>query len=120
AVLSIATAQDADPVRGGTMTIIQAFSPKTLNPIIDPGGPGFQILDQVYENLTWVDREGNIIGVLATSWEQVDELTHVFHLRQGVKFHSGDEMTAEDVVFTFEELYKPDSVATFRTHFQRY
>jgi peptide/nickel transport system substrate-binding protein len=118
--LPVAFAQDGSPVRGGTMTIIQAYSPKTLNPIIDPGGPGFQILDQVYENLTWVDREGNIIGVLATSWEQVDELTYVFHLRQGVKFHSGDEMTAEDVVFTFEELYKPDSVATFRAHFQRY
>lgn len=118
--LPASLAQDSAAVRGGTMTIIQAFSPKTLNPIVDPGGPGFQILDQVYENLTWVDREGNIIGVLATSWEQIDELTHVFHLREGVKFHSGHVMTADDVVFTFEELYKPDSIATFRTHFQRY
>lgn len=113
-------AQDPGATRGGTLTIVQAFSPKTLNPIVDPGGPGFQILDQVYENLTWVDREGNIFGVLATGWEQIDELTYVFHIRQGVQFHSGHELTAEDVVFTFEELYKPDSIATFRTHFQRY
>jgi peptide/nickel transport system substrate-binding protein len=118
--LSFAIAQSESPVRGGTLTILQAFSPKTLNPIIDPGGPGFQILDQVYENLTWVDRDGNTIGVLATGWEQIDPLTYVFTLREGVRFHNGEEMTAEDVAFTFEQLYKPDSEATFRTHFQRY
>lgn len=114
-----AVAQE-EPVYGGTLTVLQANSPKTLNPMIDPGGPGFQVLDQVYENLVANNRDGVTVGVLATGWEQIDELTYVFDIRQGVTFHSGEPMTAEDVVFTFEELYKPDSVATFRTHFQRY
>lgn len=38
---------------------------------------------------------------LAESWEMVDEQTLIFHLRQGVLFHNGEEMTAEDVTFTF-------------------
>ena len=41
---------------------------------------------------------------LAESWERVDDLTMRFKLRQGVKFHSGNAMTAKDVVFTFNRL----------------
>ena len=38
---------------------------------------------------------------LATEWRRVDDQTVELKLRQGVKFHNGDEMTAEDVVFSF-------------------
>lgn len=38
---------------------------------------------------------------LATEWRRVDDQTVELKLRQGVKFHNGEEMTAEDVVFTF-------------------
>ena len=38
---------------------------------------------------------------LATEWRRVDEQIVELKLRQGVKFHNGDEMTAEDVVFSF-------------------
>jgi peptide/nickel transport system substrate-binding protein len=38
---------------------------------------------------------------LAESWRQVDDRTLEFKLRPGVKFHNGDELTADDVVFTF-------------------
>lgn len=41
---------------------------------------------------------------LATSWENTDELTWVFQLREGVTFHDGSEFTAEDVVFTLSEI----------------
>lgn len=38
---------------------------------------------------------------LATGWRRIDDKTVEFKLREGVKFHNGDEMTAEDVAFTF-------------------
>ena len=42
--------------------------------------------------------ELGIVGDVAESWEvSEDELTWTFHLRKGVKFHSGKELTAEDV-----------------------
>lgn len=41
------------------------------------------------------------IPMLATEWRRIDDATVEVSLRQGVKFHNGDEMTAEDVVFTF-------------------
>jgi peptide/nickel transport system substrate-binding protein len=41
---------------------------------------------------------------LAESWKQVDPRTYEFALRQGVKFHDGEEMTAKDVVFSYERM----------------
>jgi peptide/nickel transport system substrate-binding protein len=43
---------------------------------------------------------------LAESWQVVDDTTWVFKLRRGVKFHNGDELKADDVVFTVERLKK--------------
>jgi peptide/nickel transport system substrate-binding protein len=46
---------------------------------------------------------------LALSWERPDELSFVLKLRDGVTWHNGDPFTAEDVKYTFERIYKPDS-----------
>ena len=58
------------------------------------------VLPQVYSYLVKRDLEGNIVGDVAESWEvSEDELTWTFHLRKGVKFHSGEELKASDVAF---------------------
>ena len=49
--------------------------------------------------------------LLATSWEQVDDLTLEFKLREGVKFHDGSDLTAEDVAFTFNHYADPEAGA---------
>lgn len=41
---------------------------------------------------------------LAQKWERIDDLTMRFHLQKGVKFHSGNDFTAKDVVWTIERL----------------
>lgn len=38
------------------------------------------------------------------SWENPDDVTYVFHLRHGVKFHNGREMTSADVVYSFDRI----------------
>ncbi len=57
----------------------------------------------LWESLIGRDWLGNLAPRpgLATEWRRVDDQTVELKLRQGVKFHNGDEMTAEDVVFTF-------------------
>lgn len=55
----------------------------------------------VYEGLTKRDRDLKIIPGLAERWEVLDNgLTWRFHLRRGVKFHNGEDFTADDVVFS--------------------
>src|SRR3979411_1722506 len=57
----------------------------------------------LWEGLISKNWRGNLEAVpgLATEWRRVDDQTVELKLRQGVKFHNGDEMTSDDVVFTF-------------------
>lgn len=57
----------------------------------------------IFDSLVSIGDEGTVQPELAESWE-VTEDAITFHLRQGVKFHNGDAMTAEDVKFSFDEL----------------
>ena len=67
------------------------------------------VLPQVYSQLLKRDLEGNIVGDVAESWNvEEDGLTWTFHLKKGVKFHSGKELTAEDVKATYDRLLNED------------
>lgn len=68
-----------------------------------------KILPMVYSQLLKRDLEGNIVGDVAESWEvSEDQLVWTFHLRKGVKFHNGKELTAEDVKATYDRLLNTD------------
>ncbi|KEJ95419.1 peptide/nickel transport system substrate-binding protein [Pseudosulfitobacter pseudonitzschiae] len=53
-------------------------------------------------NRNWMGDQGGVPG-LATSWKRLDDKTIELKLREGVRFHNGDEMTADDVVFSFSD-----------------
>ncbi|MBQ3577822.1 MAG: ABC transporter substrate-binding protein [Firmicutes bacterium] len=88
-----------------TLTVGQANEPGMLN----PQGNNLVSMNQVdmtiYEGLIIFDPiTQEFKPSLAESWEQTDELTYVFHLRKGVKFHNGSDFTAEDVHYTVGRL----------------
>jgi len=59
----------------------------------------------IYDSLVFPNPDGSVRPHLATSWDvSKDGLTYTFHLRKGVKFHNGDEVTAEDVEFSLQRL----------------
>jgi peptide/nickel transport system substrate-binding protein len=62
----------------------------------------------VYNGLTKVDKDLNIVGDLSESWEITDEgLTITFILKKNVLWHDGVPFTAEDVKFTFDTILDP-------------
>src|SRR5690606_30896285 len=62
-------------------------------------------LINLYSSLVYPTPEGNVEPYAAESWTVSDDnLTYTFQLRQGIKFHDGREMTAEDVKFSFDRL----------------
>ena len=75
---------------------------------LDPGkaavNPEFYVIWGVFNTLVKFDADMKIVGDLASSWHNPDPKVWIFNLRKGVKFHDGSEMTADDVVFTFQRI----------------
>lgn len=68
---------------------------------------------QVWDGLVYRDQAtGNYVGNLASSWKWIDDTTLEFKLREGVKFHNGEEFDADDVVFTVNYVVNPDNHVT--------
>lgn len=70
-----------------------------------PTGPaGYLRVSFLYDTLAWKDEKG-IQPWLAKDWEiSDDEMTYTVHLREGIKWHDGKDLTASDIKFTFEYL----------------
>ncbi|HEY7035373.1 MAG TPA: ABC transporter substrate-binding protein [Thermomicrobiales bacterium] len=75
----------------------------------------FRMSELVFDGLVVLDQTLVPQPALATSWDNPDPTTWVFHLRQGVKFHDGSDLTADDVVYTFQSILDPNFAAPFRT-----
>ncbi len=75
---------------------------------LDPNGNSVSVKRMVdnciYDTLLKFDDNLNPTASLATAWEQVDELTWKFSLRDDVKFHDGTPLTSKDVVFSFKRI----------------
>jgi peptide/nickel transport system substrate-binding protein len=62
--------------------------------------------------------EEGFLPDLAESWENVDEKTWSFKLKEGVKFHNGEDLTADDVKFTLERVAKDDTLLEYGSYKQ--
>ena len=86
-----------------TITVAVNAEPSVLDPPNQQSGTAGMVNVQIYEGLVRLDNEtGEIVPCLAESWEQIDDYTIRFHLRDDVYFHDGSKLTAEDVKFTFD------------------
>ncbi|MCM8763707.1 MAG: ABC transporter substrate-binding protein [Candidatus Omnitrophica bacterium] len=95
---------------GGSLILATIADPKSFNPIVAKETSTTVITGLIFEGLTRVN--GITLDVepnLAESWRiENDGLTYIFKLRKDVFWHDGEKFTAEDVVFTFNELiYNP-------------
>jgi len=92
---------------GGTLV----FASTALPPNIEPHMQGLDIWQKrkplIYENLVVVDEALEPKPELAERWEQKSPTEYVFHLRRGVKFHSGKELDADDVKYTYDRVRDP-------------
>lgn len=110
--------QSGTPKPGGTLTVALDGEIDTIDPHKSVTIVGFQVYTQVYEGLVRASKKlDRMEPLLAESWEQPDELTYVFKLRSGVKFHNGKEFTAEDVRYTFERVMDKDFASPRRPDF---
>src|SRR5699024_1513508 len=69
--------------------------------------PSSNVQENIYETLTVLDEDQQIQPGLAEDWDEVDDTTWDFFLREGVKFHDGEDLTAEAVKDNFDRLKDP-------------
>lgn len=115
-----AMAQDSRP------DIVVAVSGlyRSLEPIDGNSTDSQRIISNVYDPV--IDRNyaedpegGELREALVTKWERVNDLTWRFTIREGVKFHNGEVMTAEDVAFTLsaERIWGEDALVPAGTRY---
>ncbi len=94
------------------ITVAMQLEPPHLDPTSAAAGAIDSVLySNVFEGLTRFMGDGSVVAGLAKSWEISDDGTvYTFKLRDGVTFHDGTTMDAEDVVFTLDRARAEDSV----------
>lgn len=123
-ILKLAGSFIAAPVLGHTVMVAPGFAQgagralrfasnetlEHLDPYHNSARLGALLAKQVWDTLIYRDPTTNEYhGLLATSWNWADETTLELKLREGVKFHNGDDFSADDVVYTLNYVTSPDS-----------
>ena len=95
-----------------TIAVQQIANSAALEPLREQSNVGQRAFSFLFETLIMSNLLGKLEPVpgLAESWKRIDDRTVEFSLRKGVKFHNGDELTSDDVVFTFsrDRMFGPD------------
>ncbi len=94
----------ADQRPAVTIAVQKVVNSNTLEVLREQSNVGERVFySSLWEGLigrNWLGALESVPG-LATEWRRIDERTVELKLREGVRFHNGDEMTVEDVVFSF-------------------
>lgn len=99
--------QPAVQVQGGEAVWISNAAPPTLDPHVAVDIISRNAMRQIYETLTALDENNNVVPHLALSYEMLDDLTWEFVLRQGIVFHDGAPFNAYAVATNFRRLLDP-------------
>jgi peptide/nickel transport system substrate-binding protein len=93
------------PARGGTAVEALVGAPGVLNPLFEVDATTRDVDSVIYQGLTTIDAQQNVIGLLASTWTiSPNHLSYTFTIRSGVKWADGQPFSADDVLFTFKVL----------------
>jgi peptide/nickel transport system substrate-binding protein len=108
------------PGRAADLTIAYASEPSSMDPQFHILTPNEMAAKHVFEPLVIQGPQQEPLPGLAVSWKPLDETTWRFDLRQGVRWHDGTELTADDVVFSMERAPKvPNSPASYNLYLKQ-
>jgi peptide/nickel transport system substrate-binding protein len=111
--------EEGEPRHGGTMRVSLHRDLTGIDPHAGRGVTAFSVQGNVYDPLLEYSPDGDIAPCLAHSWETEDSQTWIFHLEEGVTFHNGEPFTADDVIYTFDQILDEDYGAVRRAELIR-
>jgi peptide/nickel transport system substrate-binding protein/oligopeptide transport system substrate-binding protein len=108
------------PRYGGIYHKRLRLEPLTLDPVFITDTYAASVSQQVFDGLVQFDANLNVVPCVAKSWKaSYDGLVWTFDLRQGVKFHHGREVSANDFVYTFTRFLHPRTASPRAWLFER-
>jgi peptide/nickel transport system substrate-binding protein len=111
-LLALAACGGRRPADPSVIVVAMANSPSSFDPRVGSDEASQKIHQLIYNDLFTLDDELRVVPDLAAGdYEMPDDLTYHVGLREGIRFHDGRELTAADVVYTFESFLNPDFVS---------
>lgn len=111
AALSTAACASGRDTPPDVITLAVTSSPNNLDPRVGTDEVSQKIQQLVFSTLLALNERLEVVGGLATGWTTPTPTTYLVTLREGVRFHDGHELTADDVVYTFTSLLAPDFIS---------
>lgn len=112
--MPIVSAQDdeGDPKPGGILRVGLTADPAELDPHKTNLTAAWHVIEHVYNGLVTTNPALEPVPNLAESWDiSEDGRTYTFHIRQGVLFHNGRELVADDVKYSYERVLDPETAS---------
>jgi peptide/nickel transport system substrate-binding protein len=104
---------------GGSVTVASLTEPPALDPFHQSADARIQYSVLMYQGLMYESASGTALPLLAEKVDvSGDGLTYTFHLRNGVTFHNGKTMTAEDVKYSYDYIRDPNNGSPGASDFQ--
>jgi peptide/nickel transport system substrate-binding protein len=95
--------------QAGTYVEAMLGAPRFVNPLLATSDTDLDLSHLVYSGLTRVDDSGNLAPDMASRWEVSPEArVYTFTLKSDLRWHDGESLTADDVLFTIEQLRRSD------------
>jgi peptide/nickel transport system substrate-binding protein len=118
---SVGPSADAGgPAYGDTLVEASIGDISGLIPNITSDSASHEIGGLIYSNLVRTNKDLEVEGELAERWDvSKDEMTITFYLRKGVKWHDGEEVTTEDVDFTYRYMIDPKTPTAYAESFRQ-
>jgi peptide/nickel transport system substrate-binding protein len=116
AVASCASPQASAPA--GAIIVGVRAGPNNLDPRFGNDEGSARVAQLMFNSLLEVGDDLRVKPMLAESLDNPDPLTYIATLRRGVKFHDGHELTAKDVLYTYNEMIDPSFVSPFKGAFR--
>lgn len=105
-------------VQAAEIKIALDSDPVSLDPYEEGSTPMMQMANLVFDPLVRKNSQLEIEPRLAKRWEQINPTTTRFYLRKGVQFHSGNPMTADDVIWTFKRARQSMGLKGMFVHYE--
>jgi len=109
---------DNKPAYGDILVRGDIGDASNLIPLLASDTASHNICGMIYNGLVKYDKNMNIVGDLAESWDvSPNGLVITFHLRKGVKWHDGHPFTSADVLYTYQVTVDPKTPTAYAGDF---